>query len=288
MISTHTIAVASFCVSCALAAACSLDASSRESTGSTSNPIVHALYNAAPKRVVAASFHAGSTSPGGGAQGQCGPTVDPRVSETLTAMAHKLTSAQTLVFTALTTTEDVSSTLQKLQFDTTVKGVVKRPNLAFVEKAGAENVTIWFDGSTLIVLDRSANTFLRVPVKGDIDALLAKLDELQIEAPFGGLLSADLEQKVSEYVYQGDYYAQTLIDDRQVHHLALRQENVDWQVWIDVDTALPKKAVITSKMLAAAPEHQLLIKDLQVDGEIDASVFKAALPADAREVPVTP
>jgi hypothetical protein len=214
--------------------------------------------------------------------------VDPQVTQSLSDMIAALAKANTIVFTATSTTEDASSMLEKLQFDTTVHGTIQRPNLVYVEKTGAENVTIWFDGANVTVLDRTANTYLQAPVNGDIDDLLATLDGLQVEAPFGGLLRSDLLQKVADYVYQGDYYAQTVIDDHPVNHLAMRQENVDWQLWTDTDTSLPRKVVITSKMLNGAPDNQFLVRDVKVNTPIDASIFKAALPAGASAVSATP
>lgn len=225
-----------------------------------------------------------TTAPAGSGTSSCAMVVDARATQSLTSMARTLSGAQTILFSAMSTTEDVSSTLQKLQFDTSIHGMIRRPNLAFVEKTGAENTSIWFDGSTLTILDRNVNTFVRVGVNGNLDAMLSKLEELHVDVPFGGLLSSDLQQKVAEYAYQADYYAPTVINDRPSHHLALRQANVDWQLWTDMEKNTPTKIVITSKMLAGAPNHELLIRELRLDAPMEGTSFRAVLPAGAREV----
>jgi hypothetical protein len=212
--------------------------------------------------------------------------IDTRAATSLSQMVQTLAQTQAFSFTALTTTEDVSSTLQKLQFDTSVRGSVKRPDKLFFEKTGSENVTLWFDGTTATLLDRTANTYLSLTVSGGLDGLMTALAQQHIEAPFAGLLRSDLST-VTSHVLTADYYGPSLVDDKTCDHLAFRQDNVDWQLWIDQATSLPKKAVITSKMLAAAPQHQLFVKDITTDQKIDDSTFQAALPPGAQQAVVS-
>jgi hypothetical protein len=228
-----------------------------------------------------------SGSPAASPRAGAGPAtpespIDPRVADALTNMAQALANAKTLSFTALSTTEDVSSGLEKLQFDTSMRGAMKRPDKLFLEKTGAENTTLWFDGQNVTILDRTLNTYMRAPVTDGLDGLIAELDKLDVEAPFGGLLRSDLEQAV-EKVAKGSYYGPSPVDGTPCHHLALRQDNVDWQVWIDTSTNLLKKAVITSKMLAAAPEHQIFVKEAHIDEAVDDATFAAELPKGAQE-----
>jgi hypothetical protein len=246
------------------------------------------VYAMASTHTSHAGIHAGL--PGGSAPQSVRAAADaPIDAQALTAlgqMAQFFAQAQSLSFSALTTTEDVSSTLQKLQFDTKIRGFIARPNHVYIEKTGAENVSLWFDGAKLVVLDRSTNTYMSVALSGDLDALNAKLDELDIETPFSGLLRSDVQTVVSQYAFQGDFYGPTLVDDDSCNHLAFRQENVDWELWTDVETGAPKKAVITSKMLAGAPQHSIFVQELRINVGMDPSVFSAKLPSGAREAPV--
>jgi hypothetical protein len=232
-------------------------------------------------RSPAAALNAPS-APAANGQNQCSDDVDPKAAAALSKMAQFLGQAQTITFSAQTMREDVSSSHQKLQFDTNIKGSIKRPNKAFIEKTGAENVSLWFDGTTATILDRNTNKFLQVDA-GDLDTLMGKLDDLDIETPFDGLLRSDIEKTVAEFSFQGDDYGPTLVGDRPCEHLAFRQDNIDWQLWIDQETNAPRKLVITSKMLALAPQQYLFVKDLAVNEPIDDSVFKANLPKGAEE-----
>jgi hypothetical protein len=92
---------------------------------------------------------------------------------------------------------------------------------------------------------------------------------------------------VEDHVFKGDYYGLADVDGTSTEHLAFRQDAVDWQLWTNTATGAPKKLVITSKMLAGAPEHSLLIKEATINQtSLDADVFLAKIPGDATEVPL--
>lgn len=213
------------------------------------------------------------------------PAVEPRVTEALQKMVNYFQGAESLSFKAIAVTEDVSSTLQKLQLDTSMEGVIQRPNKVYFKKSGNEQASLWYDGQTATILDRKTNKYAKVAVNGDLHALVAKLDELGIETPFAGLLDKGILQHVEKHVFKGDYYGATEVDGTPTIHLAFRQDSVDWQLWTDAATGAPKKVVITSKMLAAAPEHMLLFKEAIVNSAaIQEAAFEAQIPADATEV----
>ena len=220
---------------------------------------------------------------GGGGE----PPVEPRVTETLQKMVSFFEGADSLSFKAITITEDVSSTLQKLQFDTSIEGALQRPNKIMMKKSGYEQTTLWYDGQTATILDRKSNRFAKVAINGDLRALVKKLDELGIETPFAGLLDRSILKHVDDHVFKGDYYGQTEVDGAKTIHLALRQDTVDWQLWTDAQSGAPKKVVITSKMLASGPEHLMLLKETTVNPpNLSPDTFQAQIPADAVEVPI--
>lgn len=211
--------------------------------------------------------------------------IEPQVKTEIAKMASYLQGADTLQFKGELTTADVSSTLQRLHYHTSIRGAIKRPNLLFLEKTGAENVSIWVNGREAIVLDRKQNKYVRIPVSGNLDQIGETLEDNNVEMPFGGLLRGDISKKVSDHVFRAEHYGDSMVDGVKCSHEALRQDSIDWQVWIAADGA-PKKLILTSKMLSGMPEHEILIREVRKDEAIPDSVFNAALPAGAAEVPV--
>ena len=60
-------------------------------------------------------------------------------------------------------------------------------------------------------------------------------------------------------------------------HLAFRNLDTDWQIWVEVgDKPVPRKYVITSKAVGAAPQYTLRLRDWKtgVSPAPDAFAFK--------------
>jgi len=53
-----------------------------------------------------------------------------------------------------------------------------------------------------------------------------------------------------------------VVDGFECEHLAFRNDDTDWQIWIQVgDAPIPRKYVITSKTEEGAPQYTLVIRD---------------------------
>jgi hypothetical protein len=76
-----------------------------------------------------------------------------------------------------------------------------------------------------------------------------------------------------------------VIDGVECEHLAFRDQDVDWQIWVEVgDRPIPRKYVITSKGVGAAPQYTLRIKEWKTDATIAADAFVFTPPAGATKV----
>ena len=52
-----------------------------------------------------------------------------------------------------------------------------------------------------------------------------------------------------------------VIDGIECEHLAFRNVDTDWQLWVEVgDPPIPRKMVITSKTTNSAPQYTLRVK----------------------------
>jgi len=73
------------------------------------------------------------------------------------------------------------------------------------------------------------------------------------------------------------------------HHLAFRQEGIDWQIWIeDSDQALPRKLVITLKEQPGHPQYLALIDKWNLTPDAPDSAFEFTPPAGAKRIDLTP
>ncbi len=84
-------------------------------------------------------------------------------------------------------------------------------------------------------------------------------------------------------VESGAYYGQSFIGGTPVHHLAYRNAEVDWQLWVRAEgPPLPVKYVITSKWIAGAPQLTVDIRDINSGLAISEADLAFAPPAGAR------
>lgn len=67
--------------------------------------------------------------------------------------------------------------------------------------------------------------------------------------------------------------------------MAFRDLDVDWQIWIEVGARpIPRKYVVTSKGVGAAPQYTLRIKDWNTDVAISGDAFAFTPPQGANKV----
>ena len=84
-------------------------------------------------------------------------------------------------------------------------------------------------------------------------------------------------------VIDAKHIGRGVIDGVECEHLAFRDLDTDWQIWIEVGARpIPRKYVITSKAEAGAPQYTLRIKDWGTDVPADAFAFKP--PQDAKKI----
>ena len=77
--------------------------------------------------------------------------------------------------------------------------------------------------------------------------------ELLLNDPYG-IRSSGVESDV--------YVGVTYVHGVECHHLAFRENKVDWQLWVKAgDTSLPMKYVITSKWMTGAPQYTVQLRD---------------------------
>jgi hypothetical protein len=86
-------------------------------------------------------------------------------------------------------------------------------------------------------------------------------------------------------VIEAAHIGRGVVDGVECEHLAFRNRETDWQIWIEVGAKpIPRKYVITSKAVAAAPQYTLRIKDWRTDVQFSAEAFAFKAPAGAKKV----
>lgn len=202
----------------------------------------------------------------------------PRV---LKAMFDYVGSQKSIALTYDTDVEVMTPDLQKIQFAASGELQLNRPDkLRATRTGGYADIELLFDGKTATISGKGMNVFAQKEAAGSVDDLVDKLrSEAGMDIPGADLLLARGYDEVMKDVIDSKHIGQGVIDGVECEHLAFRNAEVDWQIWIQLGTRpIPRKYVITSKMVAGGPQYTLRIKDWKTDAPAaaDAFVFKNA------------
>jgi hypothetical protein len=197
----------------------------------------------------------------------------------LRAMSDYVMSQKTLSITFDSDIEVITESLQKIQFTSSGQVQLSRPDkLRATRTGGYTSVDLVFDGKTLTINDRDANDFTQLESPGSVDQLIDLLREKYgVMAPGADILLSNAYSIMTADVIEAEHIGTGVIDGVECEHLAFRNLDTDWQIWIEAGARpIPRKYVITSKAVAGAPQYTLRIKDWRNDVPADAFAFKPA------------
>lgn len=208
----------------------------------------------------------------------------------LKTMSDYVTGQQHILFKYDIDIEVITPHLEKLQFASSGEAKLSRPDKLRVTRTGGySDVELVFDGKTVTVLGKDSNTFAQLEVPGSLDQMIDRLRaEHHIEMPGADLLLSNMYDELIAGVIEAKHIGHAVVDGVECEHLAFRNQETDWQVWIERGPApVPRKYVITSKTLAAAPQYTLRITSWDTNTESDAKSFAFVPPQGAKSVEFT-
>jgi hypothetical protein len=195
----------------------------------------------------------------------------------LKGMADYVASQKTLAVTFDSDIEVITSHLQKIQFTSSGQVQLSRPDkLRATRTGGYRDVEIVFDGKMLTVNNKDGKDYAQIEAAGTAEELIDVLrDKHGVVAPGADLLLSNVFEVMMADVVEATLIGKGVIDGVECDHLAFRNVETDWQIWIESGAKpIPRKYVITSKGIGEAPQYTLRIKDWKTDVPADAFAFK--------------
>jgi hypothetical protein len=140
-----------------------------------------------------------------------------------------------------------------------------------------------FDGKQLSVFGKDANAYAQSDVPGTLDQLINKLQSESLALPGADLLLSNVFDELTKDVVTAKHIGTGVINGVECEHLAFRNRDIDWQLWIRVgEKPIPCKYVITSKTLTGAPQYSLTVTSW--DSKAEGEAFTFIPPANAKKV----
>jgi hypothetical protein len=186
--------------------------------------------------------------------------------------------------------EVVTPAVEKIQFTASGDVTLSRPDKFRISRTGGyADVELISDGSSLTVHDRDGKRFAQVPAAGSFDQVVDRLrTEFLIELPGADLLLSKPYEELTAGVLEAKHIGRGVVDGVECEHLAFRNLDTDWQIWIELgERPVPRKYVITSKTVAAAPQYTLRLRDWKAGAAPAPDAFAFKPPAGSSGVAIT-
>ena len=167
---------------------------------------------------------------------------------------------------------------------------LQRPDkLAVDVNADKARTRIVCDGAGTTCIDLTRNLYGTIPVQGALDSVLDTLArEYGMAVPADDLLYKGAYARIKDKIKSAEDLGVETIDGRVCYHVAFSGDKVDAQIWFESgDAPMPRKVVIIYKNEPGRPRCKLEITRWEI-APLPASVFKAEVPAGARQIKILP
>ena len=217
--------------------------------------------------------------------------IDPEADSILKSMSSYLAATKAFTLNAEVALEVMMRNGQKLQRVSSETLVVQRPSRFRIRLKGvAADAEFVFDGTTLTLYGKKPNVYIQRDVTGTIDDGIRAIEaETGVSAAGADLLFADPHAVLAEGVESSAYLGTAYVDGIECHHLAFREDEFDWQLWVRTgDRPLPMRYVITSIWMTGAPQLEVSMRDWNLNPGLTEGQFEFSAPQGARRVDAMP
>jgi hypothetical protein len=183
--------------------------------------------------------------------------VEDGAVDAIKEMSNYLMTAKTLAITSQGSLDVVTNDGQRIQLDGTTTYKVRRPGFVIDYESNIKSRRFIYDGKTFTVYSPKLGFYAQAPAPAtNKEVLDAIYNKYGISLPlvdlfrWGDGTNADRIQALKSAYEVGS----ATVDGVDTDHFAFREENVDWEVWIQKgDQPLPRKLVIVDRTDPARP-----------------------------------
>ncbi len=165
----------------------------------------------------------------------------------------------------------------------------QRPDKLYAEQLrdDGEIRKLWYDGNQVSILNVGKNAYAQFHTPATIDGMLDMLEGLLKEPyPLADLLYSDLSFLLNmpdDAVYVGS----SSVAGVSCKHLAFRNANVDWQLWVEQgETPFIRKVVITYRNQPGVPQFVAYLHGWQRPAESSEALFSFSPSDDAERLSI--
>ncbi len=181
---------------------------------------------------------------------------------------------------------------QKILVSGTSSFIAKLPNKLFTQVKVDEkqmDFNMYFDGQKLTLYSKNNKFYVSVSAPGTLkDLVLNTFAEKGIQLPLQDLFLWGTDASSKDAITSAVTIAEATLDGKPCTHYAYRQEDVDWQIWVqEGDKPLPLQLVITTTSETSQPQYSARL-DWDLNPDILDATFMFVPPEDAHAIDFMP
>jgi hypothetical protein len=218
------------------------------------------------------------------------PDIEPQAAQILKQMCDYLVGLKQFSFHADNTEDVLLTSGQRIQYGKHVTVYVRRPNRIRADSVGDKNNgQLFYDGKAITLMDTGKNTYTSIGAPPEINAALDyAIQAFNLRVPLADLIYSKGYEYLTDEVISGHYEGLHKVQGIPCHHLAFRQKDVDWQIWIEhSQTPLPRKLIITDKK-AHGLQFTALLSKWNTSAPLEDSLFTFVAPEKAEQIKILP
>jgi hypothetical protein len=218
------------------------------------------------------------------------PDIEPKAVEVLKQMCDYLKNLQQFSVQAEITEDVLLTSGQRIQYGRSVEAAVRRPDRFRAESVGdTDNRQLVYDGKTITLMDRTKNFYTTIAAPPEIDAALEHATQaFNLRAPLADLIYTKAYENLTAGVVSGFYVGLSKVQGVPCHHLAFRQKDIDWQIWVeDNPTPVPRKFLITDKT-AQGLQFTAVFTKWNTSPQFEEGLFTFVAPEKAEKIDILP
>jgi hypothetical protein len=218
------------------------------------------------------------------------PDIESKDREVLKQMCDYLKNLQQFSVQAEITEDVLLTSGQRIQSGRNVEASVRRPDRLRAESVGdTDDRLLVYDGKTITLMDKTKNFYTTIAAPPDIDAALEHaVQAFNLRAPLADLIYTKAYENLTAGVVSGFYVGLSKVQGVPCHHLAFRQKDIDWQIWVeDGPTPLPRKFLITDKK-AQGLQFTAVFTKWNTSPQFQEGLFTFVAPEKAEKIDILP
>jgi hypothetical protein len=214
--------------------------------------------------------------------------IDEKTMSTLMRMAEFLAKSQ-----QFSVTEDIGYDVmqawgQKIEFGSTRKVVVRRPDRVAIDITDRDGTRrgFRFDGKQIAFFGLDEKVYATAQKSGDLGAAMDYFtQDLQMPFPMADLYTNNFPERLKNKVSEAYLVDEDTIDGTRCEHIAVRNDVVDVQMWIAKgDKPVLQRIVLTYKLVDGEPQFWANFRDWNFSPETPDSLFTFTPAAGAARI----